>query len=180
MKQFPASQHALLSRLGLKGALSIDRLADALRSGKLMQNAGKEPSSQPGSITENDTISYGNRLLSLFAKEYLKARFPRLPISSVQLGVQMYQDTRNLSVIARSLGIDYGVENKFSAKDASDYYAALYKSILGSLFMESVCMNHAAISFLFRDPFKPAHSLTGHYSMAAPLTRLPCANHAIQ
>lgn len=182
-----AAQHALLHRLGLHGKLSIGGLVQAL-----------EHSKTPSSFSRH--LGYGSRLLSVFAKEYLVARFPRLPATSLQLGLQMYLDQGNLSVMARSLGIDYGVMQfgrgvprlhrptvggGGGKEGDSVVYASIYKAILGSLFVEAVCQFDIMIidcligfALLIRVPWLFAPFSIEPSSVAPPLTPPPSANPA--
>ena len=55
------------------------------------------------------TDSVGAQVITIFAKEYVQARFPRLPRDSHEMATQIYAAPKNVAVIARSLGLEYAL-----------------------------------------------------------------------
>lgn len=103
----------------------------------------------------------------LLVKDYVKARFAKLPIDSHELAVKIYTAKRNLSLIAKSTGIEYaiikftGVPNivmpKFkeycNSKEGDDQqlageskvYSDIFCALLGVLLREKVYFYFAHI-----------------------------------
>lgn len=51
----------------------------------------------------------GARIIDIFAKDYVTARFARLPRDSKELAVKVYTTNKNLAAVAKSVGIEYAI-----------------------------------------------------------------------
>ncbi|PJF16452.1 Ribonuclease III [Paramicrosporidium saccamoebae] len=130
------------------------------------------PRSKPFSSFFEDYKTAGSEVLDIFVRDYVAARFARLPKDSTELAVQVYTTPSNVSAIARSTGIEYALiefegipnismptlqayVNKSSPDRAVNFkptsvYSDIFMALLGVVFKEKLA--HAMQHFHRTEP----------------------------
>lgn len=134
----PAARYALLHRLGLKNAVSVEQLTAALM--------------HPAISSKNDKFTAlmktGQGYLMSAIRAHVKEQWPKLPVEGRHLASQIYSDDGNLRNVAAALGIPHAIlpyqgppymhqvpiERLLQGKLKSyKVYADIFKAILGTL-----------------------------------------------
>lgn len=121
------------------------------------------PQSKPFSSLFEQYKSAGSEVLDIFVRDYVTARFARLPKDSTELAVKVYTTPSNVAAMARSTGIEYALiefegipnitmptlqehVNKFSPDQTINFkptavYSDIFMALLGVVFKEKVHFN---------------------------------------
>lgn len=101
--------------------------------------------------------------MEIFTKDYISARFAKLPKDSKELAIKVYLSPKNISIVAKSVGIEFalidftGVPNitmpnlhlhakKFTSNENSptniinptQVYAEIFQALVGLIFSKKV------------------------------------------
>jgi hypothetical protein len=122
------------------------------------------PRSKPFTSLFEQYRSAGSEVLDIFVRDYVAARFARLPKDSTELAVKVYTAPSNVAAVARSTGIEYALiefegipnitmptlqayVNRFSPDQTINFkpttvYSGVFAALVGVVFQEKVhCVN---------------------------------------
>lgn len=98
-----AAQKAFFNRIGASGLATPIELRECLAHPSL-------PKTEKGDVTRFEELNTkGIQILEVLAKDYIRARWPKLPNDGMELAFKIYTSPGNICTIAKSVGMDYAV-----------------------------------------------------------------------